>query len=53
MRKGTSPTFWKKYEAMQIAMAASCMPRTAISSATRPMQIQRPQAVCLQPRFTN
>jgi hypothetical protein len=39
MRKGTSPTFWKKYEAMQVSMIASCMPTTAAAGGAKPLTI--------------
>ena len=47
--RGTKLSFWRKYEAMQISMAASCMPRTAAQSGDKPMPIKAPLAVCPVP----
>jgi len=49
MRKGTRPAFWKKYEAMQVAMIRSCMPATAGHSGTRPMQLEASLALFTKP----
>ena len=29
MRRGTSVSFWRKYEAQQVQLVAACMPKTA------------------------
>jgi hypothetical protein len=44
--RGTKLSFWRKYEAMQMSMAASCMPRTAVQSGYKPMPIKAPLVVC-------
>jgi hypothetical protein len=49
MRCGTSAAFWKKYNGIQFAMAASCMPNTALVCAAKPMQIKTPLAFCALP----
>ena len=49
MRRGTSAGFWRKYEYLQLSMTASCMPKTAVVSATKPMQIKTPLAFCALP----
>jgi hypothetical protein len=46
MRRGSTAAFWKKYNGIQFAMAASCMPNTALVCAAKPMQIKTPLAFC-------
>ena len=36
MRRGSTAGFWKMYEATQLSMAASCMPKTALVSGVNP-----------------
>jgi hypothetical protein len=49
MARGSTPTFWRKYEAQQISMIASCMPRAAVQSLDKPMVIKASLAVCPLP----
>ena len=47
--RGPKPGFWRKYEAQQTSLVASCMPRTAVLSGDKPMAIKAPLAVCALP----
>ena len=47
--RGPKPGFWRKYEAQQTFLAASCMPRTVVLSSDKPMAIKAPLAVCPLP----
>ena len=38
--RGPKPGFWRKYEAQQTFLVASCMPRTAVLSGDKPMAIK-------------
>jgi len=49
MRRGSTAAFWKKYNGLQFAMAASCMPNTARVCAAEPMKIKIPLAFCALP----
>ena len=49
MRPGSTAAFWKKYNGLQLSMTASCMPKTALSCAAKPMQIKTPLAFCALP----
>ena len=44
--RGPKPGFWRKYEAQQTFLVASCMPRTAVLSGDKPMAIKATLAVC-------
>jgi hypothetical protein len=47
--RGSKPGFWKKYEAQQMSLIASCMPQTAAQSDEKPMAVKAPLAVCPLP----
>ena len=47
--RGSKPGFWKKYEAQQMSLVASCMPRTTVQSGDKPTAIKAPLAVCTLP----
>jgi hypothetical protein len=47
--RGPKPGFWRKYEAQQTFLVASCMPRTAVLSGDKPMAIKALLAVCPLP----
>ena len=47
--RGPKPGFWRKYEAQQTFLVASCMPRTVVLSSDKPMAIKAPLAVCPLP----
>jgi hypothetical protein len=42
--RGSKPGFWKTYEAQQISLIASCMPKAAAVSGVKPIEIKAPLA---------